>query len=189
MLLDDFLKIMRLFMGGEIFQFILASALQFLPDVEIILQQFLLRLISASDMVTSALVGHQLAMGLDHHSVEVFHSLRHIRGHGVARPQGQSVPHQTLDRTRICHCSYRLSSDTYLLLNIFCHTCRVLRQTFRIDHAIECIRCDSEGEGDILTVAQHTNIQNNVIFCNSKIFRSCHPGDCTTLTVFFFLIF
>ena len=83
-------------MGGEIFQFILPSAIQFLPDVEIILQQLLLSLVSASDMVTSALIGHQLAVRLDHDCIEVFHSIRHVSGHGVARPQGQSVPHQAL---------------------------------------------------------------------------------------------
>ena len=53
---------------------------------------------------------------------------------------------------------------TYLLLNVLCHTSGVFGETFRIDHAIEGIRCDSECQSDILTVAQHANIHYNVIF-------------------------
>ena len=71
---------------------------------------------------------------------------------------------------------------TYLLLNVLCHTCRVFGETFRIDHAIEGIRCDSECQSDILTVAQHSNIHNNVIFWkkNKQLHLGClaQPSDC-----------
>lgn len=43
--------------------------------------------------------------------------------------------------------------ETYLLLDVLCHTGGVLGETFGIDHAIECIRRHSQCQGDILTVA------------------------------------
>ena len=52
--------------------------------------------------------------------------------------------------------------STCLLLNVFRHTCGVLGETFGIDHAIEEIRSDSQSERDVLTVAQHSDIKNNV---------------------------
>ena len=43
--------------------------------------------------------------------------------------------------------------ETYLLLDVLCHTGGVLGETFGIDHAIERIRCYRQCQGDILTVA------------------------------------
>ena len=53
------------------------------PNIEVILEQFLLSLISTSHVVASTLVGDQLPVGLHHHRVEVLHAIRHVRGHGV----------------------------------------------------------------------------------------------------------
>ena len=67
-----------------------------LPHVEVILQKFLLGLVSAPHVISPTLVGHQLPVGLHHHGVEVLHPLHHVSGHGVARPQRQGVADQTL---------------------------------------------------------------------------------------------
>ena len=54
--------------------------------------------------------------------------------------------------------------STCLLLNVFRHTCRVLGETFGVDHAIEGVGGEGEGEGDVLAVAQHPDIQHDVVF-------------------------
>ena len=67
-----------------------------LPHVEVILQKFLLGLISASHMIAPTLISHQLSVGLHHHGVKVLHPLHHVCRHGVTGPQWQSVADQAL---------------------------------------------------------------------------------------------
>ena len=70
----------------------------FLPDVEVVSESFLLSLVSAADVVASALVSDELPVRLHHHCVEVLHAVRHVRGHRVAGPQRQNVLYQPLRR-------------------------------------------------------------------------------------------
>ena len=53
---------------------------------------------------------------------------------------------------------------TYLLLNVLRHARGVLGETFGVDHAIEGVCGEGEGEGDVLAVAQHPDIQHDVVF-------------------------
>ena len=64
------------------------AAINILPDVEVVSECFLLRLVAASNVVSPTLVGHKLPVRLNNHCVEVFDAFNHIRGHGVARTQG-----------------------------------------------------------------------------------------------------
>ena len=73
------------------------SGRQILPDVEIILQEFLLSLVATPHMITPTLVGDKLPVGLDHHGVEVLHAVQDVSGHGVAGSERQSVLDQTLN--------------------------------------------------------------------------------------------
>ena len=57
---------------------------------------------------------------------------------------------------------------TYLLLNVLRHARGVLGETFGVDHAIEGVCGEGEGEGDVLAVAQHPDIQHNVVFWNEE---------------------
>ena len=77
------------------------SGRQILPDVEIILQEFLLSLVATPHMITPTLVGDELPVGLHHHRVEVLHPLHHVSRHRVARPQRQRVADQTLPRRKV----------------------------------------------------------------------------------------
>ena len=70
---------------------------QILPDVEIILQEFLLSLVATPHMITPTLVGDKLPVRLDHHGVEVLHAVQDVSGHGVAGSERQSVLDQTLN--------------------------------------------------------------------------------------------
>ena len=71
------------------------------PHIEVILEQFLLCLVSTPDVVAPALVGHQLPVGLDHHCVEVLNPVDDVRGHGVAGSQRQCVSHQALQLLKV----------------------------------------------------------------------------------------
>ena len=57
---------------------------------------------------------------------------------------------------------------TYLLLNVLRHARGVLGETFGVDHAIEGVCGEGEGEGDVLAVAQHPDIQHDVVFWNEE---------------------
>ena len=57
---------------------------------------------------------------------------------------------------------------TYLLLNVLRHARGVLGETFGVDHAIEGIRCHSQCQRYVLAVAQHPDINNNIIFWKIK---------------------
>ena len=100
---DYFLSVMWLFTSISFYDlgstFLCLSRLastQVSPHVEVILQKLLLSLVSAAHVISPALVGHQLPVGLHHHRVEVLHPLHHVSGHCVARPQRQRVADQTL---------------------------------------------------------------------------------------------
>ena len=71
------------------------------PHVEVVLEQFLLGLVSAAHVVAAALVGDELPVGLHHHRVEVLHPLHHVSRHRVARAQRQRVADQTLPRRKV----------------------------------------------------------------------------------------
>ena len=60
---------------------------QILPDVEIILQEFLLCLVATPHMIAATLVGDEFPVGLHHHGIEVLHAVQDVRGHGVARSE------------------------------------------------------------------------------------------------------
>lgn len=51
------------------------------------------RSVSASDMISSALICHQFSMGLKDYSVEIFEAIFHINTHGIAKPQRNDVDH------------------------------------------------------------------------------------------------
>ena len=70
---------------------------QILPDVEIILQEFLLCLVATPHMIAATLVGDELPVGLHHHGVEVLHAVQDVGGHGVAGSEWQCVLDQTLN--------------------------------------------------------------------------------------------
>ena len=53
----------------------------------------LFRSVSASDMISSALICHQFSMGLKDYSVEIFEAIFHINTHGIAKPQRNDVDH------------------------------------------------------------------------------------------------
>ena len=67
------------------------------PHVEVVLEQFLLGLVSAAHVVAAALVGDELPVGLHHHGVEVLHAVQDVSGHGVAGSEWQCVLDQTLN--------------------------------------------------------------------------------------------
>ena len=50
-----------------------------------------------------------------------------------------------------------------LLLDVFCHTGAVLAQSLGVDHAVEGVGGDTQGEGDVLGVAEHAHILHYII--------------------------
>ena len=52
---------------------------------------------------------------------------------------------------------------THLLLNVLSHTGAVLAESLGVDHAVEVVRGDGEGEGDVLGVTEDANVLHNII--------------------------
>ena len=57
-------------------------------------------------------------------------------------------------------------NDRNLLLDVLGHTGAILAQPLGVDHPVEGVRGDPQGEGDVLRVAQHSHILHYVVFCN-----------------------
>ena len=59
-----------------------------------------------------------------------------------------------------------ITNDRYLLLDVLGHAGAVLAQPLGVDHPVEGVRGDPQGEGDVLRVTQHSHILHDVVFCN-----------------------
>ena len=54
-------------------------------------------------------------------------------------------------------------NDGHLLLDVLGHTGAVLAQSLGVDHAVEGVGGDAQGEGDVLGVAEHAHILHYII--------------------------
>ena len=59
-----------------------------------------------------------------------------------------------------------ITNDRNLLLDVLGHAGAVLAQPLGVDHPVEGVRGDPQGEGDVLGVAHHSHILYYVVFCN-----------------------
>ena len=52
---------------------------------------------------------------------------------------------------------------TNLLLNVLSHAGAVLAESLGVDHAVEVVRGDCEGEGDVLGVTEDADVLHDII--------------------------